>query len=70
MVKVKRIVYDIFWVKLGVEIKVKCNEKGMSICEFVEYINKIQFCIFEIESGCMKEFDIYFKCLDVLGGKL
>lgn len=55
---------------LGKEIKLQRESKGHTTYAFAELIGKPQPRVIDIEKGTIKELDTYYKCLEVLGGKL
>lgn len=55
---------------LGKEIKQQREDKGHTTYAFADLIGKPQPRVIDIEKGAIKELDTYYKCLEVLGGKL
>lgn len=55
---------------LGGEIKKQREGKGHTTYAFAALIGKPQPRVIEIEKGAIKELDTYYRCLEVLGGRL
>ena len=55
---------------LGKEIKRQREAAGHTTYAFATLIEKPQPRVIEIEKGAIKELDTYYRCLQLLGGRL